>query len=399
MKIDRSNFSHWACLALYFLQCVIAVLLRFLPRRGPERVLVLYGHKLNGNLLALHEEMAREPDDPWVPVFLTMDIAYLRQLKAAGVRCVWACGPGAALLLWKATAVVSDHGLHSMQPLVDLFRRTGLRFFDVWHGIPFKGFDASDFGVQHRYDEIWVASEACRDLYVARFGFAPDKVVATGYARTDRLLRPSSDKRALRASLGLPETGPLFLFAPTWTQDVRGRRLFPFGCSQQEFLDAVAAVASDHGGGVILRLHLNSGSAAAFAGYPNVYPLSAAEFPDTESILLASDVLVCDWSSIAFDYLLLDRPVIFLDVEPPFRKGFSFGPEYRFGPVAESMRELLKALAAALDQVEYWKAHGARHAEIRSLLYGELADGHAAERCLDRLRQHTDPGVRIGSSR
>src|SRR5690606_40302310 len=61
-----------------------------------------------------------------------------------------------------------------------------LRFFDVWHGIPFKGFDADDFRVQHRYDECWVASPLLRDLYIQRFGFEPQRVVATGYARTDR---------------------------------------------------------------------------------------------------------------------------------------------------------------------------------------------------------------------
>ena len=68
-----------------------------------------------------------------------------------------------------------------------------LAFFDVWHGIPFKGFDAEDFRVQRHYDETWVASPLLRDLYVDRFSFEPERVVPTGYARTDRLVRRDDD--------------------------------------------------------------------------------------------------------------------------------------------------------------------------------------------------------------
>lgn len=399
MKIDRTRPVHWLLLAVLFLQGLAGLGLRLLRRPRAGNTAVLYGHKLNGNLLALREAMIRNPLEELVPVFLTMDLGYARTLRASGIRCTWACSPHAAMLLSTASALVSDHGLHSMQPFVDAFRRAGLRFFDVWHGIPFKGFDAADFTVQHRYDEVWVASDLCRELYVGRFGFSPRQVVATGYARTDRLLRPPLDTGRTRASLGLPKTGPLILFAPTWKQDSRGRSLYPFGCSEEDFLRAVAEMASRHGGAAVLRQHLNSGGECASRVHPDVYILPAAEFPDTESVLFASDVLVCDWSSIAFDYLLLDRPVVFLDVEPPFKKGFSLGPEYRFGPVAAGLKELLALLDAAVDPEKYWPEHGPRHEEVKSLVYGDFADGKAADRCLERLHSHVGPVIRSGFSR
>ena len=87
---------------------------------------------------------------------------------AAGDEACLASTPACARLLASANAIVSDHGLHAMQPLLSL---SNLKFFDVWHGIPFKGFDADDFRVQHRYDETSVASPLLAELYVTRFRF------------------------------------------------------------------------------------------------------------------------------------------------------------------------------------------------------------------------------------
>ena len=91
-----------------------------------------------------------------------MDYPYYRQLKSQGISVVWAGSPQALMLLVKAKALISDHGLHSLVLLLDY---SSLKFIDVWHGIPFKGFDKDDFKVHHRYDEIWVASEFMADLY------------------------------------------------------------------------------------------------------------------------------------------------------------------------------------------------------------------------------------------
>lgn len=392
MKIDKRNLGHWLLLLAFMAQGVLGLLGRLALRsRGGRRpdgiVVVLYGHKLNGNLLAIHRYVVANPQLCIRATFLTMDRGYARELAGQGVDVCEADGPGCARLLARADALISDHGLHSLQPFVGCFRRLGLRFFDVWHGIPFKGFDGQDFRVQHGYDEVWVASERCRRLYVERFGFPPGRVKVTGYARTDRLLRPEAEAGALRAALGLPGEGRLILFAPTWAQDASGRSLYPFGLDEQTFLRALTEVAGRHGATVLLRSHLNSGDVGRDGGLPaGVRALPSTRYPDTESILLVSDVLICDWSSIAFDYLLLDRPTLFLDVPPPFRKGFSLGPEYRFGEVAGDMDALLRSLEVCLGAPDrYWQTHRSRHADVMERVYGDVLDGRASERCVGRL--------------
>jgi CDP-glycerol glycerophosphotransferase (TagB/SpsB family) len=391
MKIDRGNPIHWLLLTAFGLNCAVAMVLRhFVRHRGRRRTVVLYGHKLAGNLLAIYCKLREEYSASLDVKFLSLDPGHARELRRRGEACVSATSPGAIATLIRADAVISDHGLHSLQTLL---RRSSIKFFDVWHGIPFKGFDADDFKVQRRYTESWVASPLLKRLYVERFGFEPSRVAVTGYARTDRLVTRDEDTFALRRKFGLPERGKLILFAPTWKQDTRSRSIFPFENDEVTFLGALSALAERNDATILMRTHLNTGTAIGL-GFPHVVPVPFGTYPDTEGILLVSDVLICDWSSIAFDFLLLDRPTLFLDVPAPFAKGFSLGPEYRFGEVVAGLDALVASLDAALGAPnDYQQRFAARHADVRRKVYGDFADGHAADRCLDRLAAAlTTPG-------
>jgi CDP-glycerol glycerophosphotransferase (TagB/SpsB family) len=388
VKVDKSNLLHWCYLAAFGANVLIArCLRRFLGRRNDSTV-VLYGHRFAGNLRAL-TTVEPPPGSRLHFVFLTMDPAYFRELKRQGVPACLATSPKCVALLTRASAVISDHGLHAMQWLIG---SRGLKFIDVWHGIPFKGFDAADFKVQHRYNEIWVASELHRRLYVERYGFDPSIVHVTGYARTDRLVRRDDDLLSLRRQFGVPESGKVVLFAPTWAQDATGRNIFPFGCDETGFLRGLGELAACRNATVLLRTHHNS-SIDHVEGSPNTIRVPAEAFPDSEGVLMISDVLICDWSSIAFDFLLLERPTLFLDVPAPFRKGFSLGPEYRFGPILSDFPSLILAVGQALDDPsEQMLAFRDRRRQIRGRVYGPFADGKASQRCGSRLLRQLASG-------
>jgi len=395
VKINKRSARHWILLFQFFANVMCALFLRAWKREFRRGVVVLYGHKLNGNLLALYEALRERHSGEFEVVFLTLDRTYFHELTARGERCVLATSPACVGWLRRADALISDHGLHALMPLL-LF--SDMKFFDVWHGIPFKGFDADDFRPQHRYDEVWVSSPSVRALYIERFGFPAKIVHATGYARTDRLVNRSADVDAIRRDLGIEPTNTdrLVLFAPTWKQDARNRSLYPFGLDEQAFLSALSQLGERLGATFLLRAHLNSGDVANDA-FERIVSVPHARYPDAERVLLASDILVCDWSSIAFDYLVLDRPTIFLDVEPPFAKGFSLDAGNRFGAIAGSMEQLLDLLERyLLDPTAYTREFAGKGAQVRARVYGDCADGHAAERCIARLSAALATG---GSSR
>lgn len=391
MKINKSNPLHWLYLALQFFNTMVAVAWRpfkqRLRRKNNPKIVMLYGHKLSGNLLALYRYMQQHTQKEFRPIYLSLDPAYHRELKKSGEDSYSAISLRAISLLSSADAMITDHGLHAMTPLLYF---SNLPFFDVWHGIPFKGFDADDFRTQHRYEETWVASPLLQRLYIEKFGFPAEKVVVTGYARTDALVAPSESPDEIRRRFNLQHAAGkrIVLFAPTWKQDDEERSLFPFGIEPDRFLKDVSAICQRHGAVLVVRAHINS-LLKADARSALVNLASFDRFPDTEGLLQITDILVCDWSSIAFDFLILDRPAIFLDMPAPFGKRFSLGPEYRYGKLVASHETLLKALSEMLlsDTRVVQQQAAARH-RIRKEVYGEYANGQSARRCVERLCHH-----------
>lgn len=384
MKINRRNPKHWWYLivsgALVVLAVIIRPLLRVRRAKSPTRVL-LYGHKLGGNLLAIYRYIRAHSELGIEVTYLTLDPHYGKDLQNRGESCTWLTSPRCLRRLILADALISDHGLHSLIPLL---YASDLRFIDVWHGIPFKGFDADDFRTQHRYDEVWVASPLIRQLYVDRFGFRPERVVVTGYSRTDLLVTGTQAQDQLRRRMCLPASGRLVVFAPTWKQDDAGRSIYPFDMEEAEFLSQMDSTLAKLDARLVLRTHLNSGLHAKLQG-SRVLSMPYADEPDTEALLLVSDLLICDWSSIAFDFLVLDRPAIFIDVPAPFHKGFSLGPEFRFGTVVSDIESLCSALEHDLGLRRGRDEFRQLRARIKEQVYEGFADGNASRRGVDRL--------------
>ena len=181
MKINKKKPWHWVSLFLLGLGCMLSILIR--PFRSKRNVgIVLYGHQLSGNLLRLYQVMEADEVKNFEYVYFSMDDAYVRRLREQGFRAVSVFEAKSIRCLAEAHCIVSDHGLHFLELLLYV---TNIKFIDVWHGIPFKGFDSVDFRVQRKYDEVWVSSEYMKEMYTNKYLFEPEKVRVTGYGRVD----------------------------------------------------------------------------------------------------------------------------------------------------------------------------------------------------------------------
>jgi CDP-glycerol glycerophosphotransferase len=370
-------------IAIQALNTVIAIVAHQLLRKPKKPVITLYGHQLSGNLKALYIEWQQDHQDQFDCYFLTLDPQYYQQLREQNVRVLKCSRLQDMIAVGRSDAIITDHGLLAMSPLV---RFTSILFIDVWHGIPFKGFIPEDFRLQHRYNEVWVSSPLLKKLYQNQFGFPAEIVRDLGYARTDPLfLRVNPDVDYLKTA-SIPKGNRIVLYAPTWQQDHNGRDMFPFGESQHSFVKRLSETCEAHRATLIIRSHLNASIEGAT--HNNARYCSMKDFPDSEALLQNTDILICDWSSIAFDYLALDRPTVFLDVTPPFKHGFSLGKEYRFGKVVSDMNTLCVTVDKILEQPEsYASDQEDRHRDITSAVYGDNTDGKSAERQWSRLAE------------
>lgn len=387
MKINKKDPIHWFILFIFSINIILCIIYKFISKKN-NNTIVLYGHKLNGNLKALYDNKTKDVCNFY---FLTIDPTYYKELKKQNINALSGLKLKDILTVARSPLIISDHGLHS---LILFLKFTDIKFIDVWHGIPFKGFDKHDFKVQHQYDEVWVTSKLLKEIYVKKFGFSINKLKLIGYTRTDILVHKNISTLEIKKSIGIPThllDRKIILFAPTWVQDDKHRNIFPFQQDETIFLQRLNQLCMHTNSICLLRKHLNT--PIAQQKYPEfIFDCSYAKFPDAESILLISDILVCDWSSIAFDYLLLDRPTIFLDVTAPFSKGFSLNESYRFGHIVHTIEDLFTSLEQYLCYPEQYKQEYEQKSQyIKQKLYDGLADGQVTIRAIKRIQEIINP--------
>src|SRR5581483_6991504 len=198
------------------------------------------------------------------------------------------------------------------------------------------------------------------------------EILETGYPRNDRFAHPDPDEIArLRRELDIPEGSTAVLYTPTHREQ---------HAAYVPQLD-VDALAAELGPSytLLVRAHYFYDGGAGAEGSGNVRDVSA--YPVIEDLCLAADVLVTDYSSLMFDYAVLDRPVVVYapDWEDYQRvRGVTFdvlaNPP---GAVARTQAELTRVLREAPDTSELRAAFRAR--------FCPYDDGRAAERVVRRV--------------
>ncbi|WP_445282858.1 bifunctional glycosyltransferase/CDP-glycerol:glycerophosphate glycerophosphotransferase [Streptomyces sp. DSM 118148] len=208
--------------------------------------------------------------------------------------------------------------------------------------------------------------------------------VRTGSPRNDVLVGAADGAGAgFRLRHGIPADHTVVLYAPTRRDYRRGGHV--------DRID-LARFAADLGEGSTLVVRLHPTLAAGPARGMGLTELArrgvvvdATDEPHVEEVMLASDVLVTDYSALMFDYANLDRPIVvhaddwaaftasrgaYLDItaEPP-------------GRVSRSYRELTRLFRSGS-----WRDEESRRlrADFRAR-FCEFDDGRAAERVVRTL--------------
>lgn len=388
MKINKKNPKHLQALIISGLNCGIVIFLRplLMRKKAPQKIIIFYGHTLNGNLKAFFDYLHRQ--EGYAPYFLALDKEYHKRLKETSDKpeaILDSLSIKDMLVVAKASAFISSHGLHFFS-LLRTF--TSIKFIDVWHAVSYKGFGVKEFNHLHAHDEIWVSSDDMRKLYINRYSFNSKKVKVTGYGRTDILLNSTLNKDNIIAKYDIPKAKKYILIAPTWAQDDVGRNLVPFGLSDGVFFKKLDRLAGSHSAHIIFRTHLNSGDAVSVPDLRHTSFMPYSKYEIAEDFLYIADILVTDWSSIGIDFLPLKRPTIFLDVPAPFHNGFNLGPEHRYGDIATNFQDLSTYLKEYLVKSDSF--HHRHISEIQNttkIAYGDTLDGKSLKRYFKRLRQ------------
>ena len=126
----------------------------------------------------------------------------------------------------------------------------------------------------------------------------------------------------------------------------------------------------------IFRPHMNTLLNTKFlktlSSLDNVLYFPFNKFEASDEFLIISDMLLTDWSSIAFDYILLDRPTLFLDILDSFENGTYNENLLRFG-IRTNRKNLGDYINKYLSNIDLYFDES-KHNESKNVLYDNTDD-------------------------
>lgn len=289
-------------------------------------------------------------------VWLTKNPGVATSLQRAGYEAYRARSLRGVWLNLRAGTAFLTQGLRD----VNMPCLAGAFVVQLWHGIPLKtiGWDAEiaehslPVRAAHAYladsvDVVTITAEALRTPFASGLRVPPERMAVTGYPRHDGLLGrlPDVDDDGRTDALReRPEDAFVFYYLPTF----RGGDGAPLDENLDlAGLDRTMASIDAH---LVVKFHPDEPIAVEETlDRVTVVPESVDVYP----LLKRADALLTDYSSVLFDFLLLDRPVAFYAYDlTRYRddRGFYFDYEaVTPGPVATDLDELRAALRSIRD--------------------------------------------------
>ncbi len=369
---------------IYLLTCMLS---HFVP---PRSGLVAFscgtGHNYGGNPRYLYEAALRDGrvHPVWVHPYR----------KPAPKGSPWRYSPRGIWMLLRAEGWVVDNHLYTVLPHVC---PRGKKIFQLWHGVGLKRIAMGDQRIRPRdrrkitrdtarYTLFFTTSDFMAKHFARILAIPRERIAVTGYPRNDFLFQ-ADDHRTLRADLRsrLGDFRKLILYAPTWDPRREAVRTpWPF----DDFdVDALNALLERYHALFVVKLHWHMGHLLASLpsqGRVRRYD-DAFGGRDVQQALAVADVLVTDISSIAYDFILLDRPIVIAhsDLEG-YDRAYGLVEGYRELLPGEVM-ETFGAFLRRLEQVLAGEDPDAGRRRRVAAIFHRYVDGNSSRRCLNAL--------------
>lgn len=205
--------------------------------------------------------------------------------------------------------------------------------FQLWHGIPLKKIvydnkfedsrNKSEWfkillilksklfpynEVYGKWDAIASTSPHVSSIFRSAFKINHNKIFVTGSPRGDILLKKEIEQlpivEKVSAKVRFSKTIGYF---PTHRNDASGFMKY----LNKDNLNKVAEILEQQDAVLFIKLHYYNLGEEFSNKHPRIVFLQEEELPDINYLLPWIDILITDYSSVFYDYLLLNRPIIF----------------------------------------------------------------------------------------
>lgn len=235
-------------------------------------------------------------------------------------------------LYYRAAWIFGTHGVH--------FYREGhspkQHFIMLWHGCSYKDTQHKDESERAlKADKVLVSGPLFVDTKSRFWNIGKEKILPFGYPRYDLLLKKSKKALELYANL-IGENKHIVIWMPTFRNDKNGKftetnniRNFPVLTTDEDW-KSFDNHCRDLNVLVLVKLHpFQKDYPIAWKSFSNVKLLTNKFLEengvDLYSFISVTDGLISDYSSVAVDYLIVNKPIAYtLDDYDQYKDGRGF---------------------------------------------------------------------------
>lgn len=362
---------------------IVFFIFNLLPVNSKKIVFItLHSDKFSGNNKCIYDELKRRK------LGLTYKLYDMDDIKLSNLKIMekFIMSIGIDYNICTAKYVIIND-FYSLFTKVKVRKQTTL--IQVWHaGGAFKKFgkmslrnmNNTEFtkrvhNAHSQYDKLIVSSKEVVDIYSDSLGIDPQKIYPIGIPRADILFnedRMNVIKQFLYDKYEEFLGEKIILYAPTFRDDDRYRSSIALNLNYMlEHLDEDYLI--------ILKMHPFERSIVKIDSNMSdrIFDLSNEEIND---LLIIADILITDYSSLIFEYAILQKPMIFFayDLEKYENKlrGFYYPyTDFVPGPIAYTTEEVVGYI-----RKDEWDLDKIRDFAIR---FNEYFDGKATERFIE----------------
>jgi len=233
--------------------------------------------------------------------------------------------------------------------------RKETKFIQVWHALgAFKrvGYSRKDIGnknsINHKnYTDTIVSSESIVENYAEAFGIDENKVHPLGIPRTDLFFNKeeiNKKREELYNKYPFLKNKRIMLFAPTFRGSGRKSAHYP-----KEYIDLKNIYENLEEDEIfILKLHPFIKNSLIIKEEYKDKIIDLTEYKDINDLLLITDLLITDYSSVIFEYSFMEKPIIFyvpdLEDYSNSRSFYYDYNEYLYGDIAKNEKQLIQKM-------------------------------------------------------
>lgn len=190
------------------------------------------------------------------------------------------------------------------------FKKKRTIYLNTWHGIALKhiGNDCpgrKDYNF-NTLNYLVVSGDYDEKVFRSAFSAKETSYLRCGMPRNEELwCTTDNDRLEMRKKLDLPKDKIVILYAPTWRESTDGGKSYTIK-PPIHFVEWEKELGKHYV--VLFRAHHQTNKVLGIQY--NSFVRNVSDYPAVNDLMIAADILITDYSAIAFDYSILCKPII-----------------------------------------------------------------------------------------